>query len=99
MGGIGLAENNFETLADSGEHRFLGLDLKLSTALGSMLKQANNPVTQDVNLRENSATNKGTMLKGRQIALLVFKHLHTNPQLGVMYQITDFADLEWRGDT
>ena len=38
-GEIGLAENNFETLADAGERRFLGLDLKLSTALGSMLKQ------------------------------------------------------------
>ena len=36
-GEIGLAENNFETLADSGERRSLGLDLKLSTALGSML--------------------------------------------------------------
>ena len=38
------------------------------------------------------------MLKGRQIAWLVPKHFQTNPQLGVMYQITDFADLEWRGD-
>ena len=64
-GEIGLAENNFETLADSGERRFLGLDLKLSTALGSMLKQANNPVIQDVNLRENLVTKPGTMLKGR----------------------------------
>ena len=97
-GEIGLAENNFETLADSGERRFLGLDLKLSTALGSMLKQANNPVAQDVNLRENLATKQGTMLKGRQIAWLVLKHFQTNPQLGAMYQITDFADLEWRGD-
>ena len=97
-GEIGLAENNFETLADSGERRFLGLDLKLSSALGSMLKQANNPVTQDVNLRENLATKQGTMLKGRQIAWLVLKHFQTNPQVGVMYQITEFADLEWRGD-
>ena len=97
-GEIGLAENNFETLADSGERRFLGLNLKPSTALGSMLKQANNPVTQDVDLRENLATNQGTMLKGRQIAWLVPKHFRTNPQLGVMYQITNFADLEWRGD-
>ena len=97
-GEVGLAENNFETLAASGERRFLGLDLKLSTALGSMLKQANNPVTQGGNLRENLATNQGTMLKGRQIAWLVLKHFRTNPQLGVMYQITDFADFEWRGD-
>ena len=97
-GEIGLAENNIETLADSGERRFLGLDLKLSTALGSMLKTANNPVTQDANLRENIATNKGTMLKGRQIAWLVLKHFQTNPQLGVMYQITGFGDLEWRSD-
>ena len=71
---------------------------KLSTALGSMLQQANNPVTQDVNLRENLATKQGTMLKGRQIAWLVLKHFQTNPRLGVMYQITDFAGLEWRGD-
>ena len=97
-GEIGLAENTFETLADSGERRFLGLDLKLSTALGSMLKQASNPVTQDVNLRENLATQQGTMIKGRQIAWLVLKHFQTNPQLGVMYQIIDFAELEWRGD-
>ena len=76
-GEIGLAENNFGTLADSGERRFLGLDLKLSTALGAMLKTANNPVTQDVHLRENIATNKGTMLKGRQIAWLVLKHFQT----------------------
>ena len=99
-GEIGFAEDNFETLADSdsGERRFLGLDLKLSTALGSMLKQANSPVTQDVNVRENLATNQGTMLKGRQIAWLVLKHFQTNPQVGAMYQITDFADFEWRGD-
>ena len=97
-GEIGLPENNFETLADSGERRFLSLDLKLSTALGSMLKTANNSVTQDVNLRETIATKQGTMLKGRQIAWLILKHFQTNPQLGVMYQITDFADLEWRGD-
>ena len=63
-----------------------------------MLKQANNPVIQDVNLRENLVTKPGTMLKGRQIAWLVLKHFQTNPRLGVMYQITDFADLEWRGD-
>ena len=97
-GEIGLAENTFETLADSGDQRFLSLDLKLSTALGSMLKTANNSVTQDVNLKETIATGKGTMLKGRQIAWLILKHFQTNPQLGVMYQITDFADLEWRGD-
>ena len=97
-GEIGLAENSFETLADSGERRFLGLDLKLSTALGSMLKQANNPVTQGVNLRENLVTKQGAMLKGRQIAWLVLKHFQTNPHLGVMYQIADFADLGWRGD-
>jgi hypothetical protein len=98
VGGHWLAENNFETLADSGERRFLGLDPKLSTALGSMLKTANNLVTQDVNLRETIATDKGTMFKGRQIAWLVLKHFQTNPQMGVMYQIIDFGDLEWRGD-
>ena len=38
------------------------------------------------------------MVRGRQIAWLALKHFQTNPQLGVMYQITDFAELEWRGD-
>lgn len=38
------------------------------------------------------------MLKGRQIGWLILKHFQTNPRLGVMYQITDFGDLEWRGD-
>ena len=81
-GEIGLAENTFETLADSGGRRFLGLDLKLSTALGSMLKQANNPVTQEVNLRENLATQQGTMIKGRQIAWLVPKHFQNKSSIG-----------------
>ena len=88
----------FETLEDSGEERFLSLDLKLPTALSLMLKSANNAVTRQVVLREHTANMNGRMLKGRQIAWLIYKHLQTNPNMGVLYNITDLGRLEWRGD-
>ena len=89
----------FESLADSGRERFKSLDLKLSAALGVMLKAAKNQVTERVHFEEMQSFDKGEMLKGRQIAWLILQHFKTNPKMGVFYNVTDIGQVKWRGDT
>ena len=38
------------------------------------------------------------MLKGRQIAWLIFNFFKRNPKKGVIYSVTDLAKLGWMGD-
>ena len=38
------------------------------------------------------------MLKGRQIAWLIFTFFKRNPKMGVLYSVTDLAKLDWMGD-
>ena len=90
--------SNFDSLEDSGEDRFVSLDLKLSISLSVMLKEVNNDVTSSTAQREHAAALQGRMLKGRQIAWLIFTFFKRNPKMGVFYSVTDLAKLEWMGD-
>ena len=67
--------SNFDSLEGSGEDRFVSLDLKLSISLSVMLKEVNNEVTSSTAQREHAAAMQGRMLKGRQIAWLIFNYL------------------------
>ena len=89
----------FDSLHDSGRARFRTLDLKLSAALGVMLKQARNQVTERVHFEEIQYFDRGEMLKGRQIAWLIIQNFKTNPKIGVFYNVTDIGKVQWRGDT
>ena len=63
-----------------------------------MLKEVNNEVTSSMAQREHAAAMQGRMLKGRQIAWLIFNFFKRNPKMGVIYGVTDLAKLEWMGD-
>ena len=89
----------FESLYDSGADRFKSLDLKLSAALGVMLKQAKNQVSEQAAFKEAEYFDKGEMPKGRQLAWLILQHFKTNPKMGVLYNVTDIGKVAWRGDT
>ena len=86
VGGTSKDIFNFETFTDSGEDRFILLDLlKLPTSLSVTLKEANNEVTTAVAQKEYAAFQDGGMLMGRQIAWLIFTNSKANLQMGVMY--------------
>eukprot|EP00972_Heterocapsa_arctica_P104674 15427946-Heterocapsa_arctica.AAC.1 len=59
---------SFESLADSGAARFRSLDMKLSCALGKIVKNANNALTIDLATIEETLIDEGSMLMGRQMA-------------------------------
>ena len=63
-----------------------------------MLKEVNNEVTSSTAQREHAAAMQGRMLKGRQVAWLIFTFFKRNPKMGVFYSVTDLAKLEWMGD-
>jgi hypothetical protein len=90
--------STFDSLADSGEERFVSLDLKLSISLSVMLKEVNNEVTASTAQKEQAAAQQNKMLKGRQIAWLLFTFFKRNPKMGVFYSVTDLAKLDWMGD-
>jgi hypothetical protein len=90
--------STFDSLADSGEERFVSLDLKLSISLSVMLKEVNNEVTASTAQKEQAAAQQNKMLKGRQIAWLLFTFFRRNPKMGVFYSVTDLAKLDWMGD-
>ena len=90
--------STFDSLADSGEDRFVSLDLKLSISLGIMLKEVNNEVTSSTAQKAQAAAQQGKMLKGRQIAWLIFTFFKRNRKMGVFYSVTDPAKLGWLGD-
>eukprot|EP00919_Chromeraceae_sp_WS-2016_P013510 GHVR01031733.1.p1 GENE.GHVR01031733.1~~GHVR01031733.1.p1 ORF type:complete len:714 (+),score=95.88 GHVR01031733.1:463-2604(+) len=90
--------STFDSLADSGEDRFVSLDLKLSISLSVMLKEVNNEVTASTAQKEQAASQQNKMLKGRQIAWLLFTFFKRNPKMRVFYSVTDLAKLDWMGD-
>ena len=90
--------SNFDSLEDPGEDRFVSLDLKLSISLSVMLKEVNNEVITSTAQREHAAARQSKMLKGRQIAWLIFTFFKRNPKMGVFYSVTDLAKLKWMGD-
>ena len=63
-----------------------------------MPKEVNNEVASSTAQREHAAAMQDRMLKGRQIAWLIFIFSKRNPKNGVFYGVTDLAKLEWMGD-
>ena len=59
-----------------------------------MLKGVNNEATSSTAQKEHAAALQDKMLKGRQIARLIFISFKRNPKMGV----TDLAKLDWMGD-
>ena len=90
--------SSFDTLEDSGEDRFVSFDLKLSISLSVALKEVNDEVTSSTAQREHAAAMQGRMLKGRQIARLIFNFFQRNPNMGVICSVAGLAKLEWMGD-
>ena len=74
--------STFDSLEDSGEDRFVSLDLKLSISLSVMLREVNNEVTTSTAQKEHAASMQGKMLKGRQIAWFIFTFFKRNPKMG-----------------
>ena len=90
--------SSFDTLEGSGEDRFVSLDLKLSISLSVMLKEVNNEVISSTAQKEHAAAMQCRMLKGRQVAWLIFNFFEGSPKMGVLYSVADLAKLEWMGD-
>ena len=63
-----------------------------------MPKEVNNEVTASTAQKEQAAAQQDKMLKGRQIAWLLFTFFKRNPKIGVFYSVTDLAKLDWLGD-
>ena len=95
---VSKGTSTFDSLADSGEDRSVSLDLKLSISLSIMLKEVNNEVSSSTAQKEHAAALQDKMLKGRQIAWLIFTFFKRNPKMGVFYSVTDLAKLDWLGD-
>ena len=90
--------STFESLANSGDDRFRSLDLKLAAALGPVIRKATNSLTLSVSLKEGMAAERNRVLKGRQIVWMMYQHFQTNPNMGIVYNITDLSNLQWLGD-
>eukprot|EP00972_Heterocapsa_arctica_P048993 7216046-Heterocapsa_arctica.AAC.1 len=88
----------FESLADSGLPRFRSLDMKLSIALGKMIKAANNQLSIDLATIEEKLIEEGSMLMGRQIAWKLYMYFHCNPIMDFTYGVRDLTVLPWQGD-
>ncbi len=88
----------FESLADSGAPRFRSIDMKLSQALGKVVKNANNALTIDLATIEEKLIEEGSMLMGRQIAWKIIMFFQTNPICELTYGISDLLNLPWQGD-
>ena len=90
----------FQSLANSGPTRFHVMDLKLSTVLTGVIRNATAARTlyDDLMVREASVSMNGSMLKGRQIMFMILEFFKTNRQMQFMYTIEDLAKLEWLGD-
>ena len=95
---VSKGTSTFDSLAGSGEDRFVSLELQLPISLSIMLKEVNNEVTSSTAQKEQAAAQQDKMLKGRQIAWLIFTFFKRNPKMGVFYSVTDLAKLDWLVD-
>jgi hypothetical protein len=89
----------FESLADSGPARYKSIDMKLSVALGKIIKNANNALTVDLGTIEEKLIDEGKMLMGRQIAWKVIMFYQTNPICDLTFGVSDLIELPWQGDS
>ncbi|WP_288992754.1 hypothetical protein, partial [uncultured Marinobacter sp.] len=88
----------FDSLHDSGELRFRSLDIKLSTSMGKVVRAGPVSLAAELQLKEQQAVLKGTMVMGRQIAFLIYQYYQTNPDMDFTYGLEDLGALAWHGD-
>eukprot|EP00972_Heterocapsa_arctica_P103130 15197958-Heterocapsa_arctica.AAC.1 len=48
--------------------------------------------------KEFDFASRGKMIMGRQIALMIYAHFQTNPDMDFSYGIADLTELQWHGD-
>ena len=91
----------FAALANSGEARFHSLDLRLSTALTLIIRNAPNAraLHDDLLVKEEQAQAAGTILRGRQILFLMYESFKTNTHMALLYNVTDLSALKYPGDS
>ena len=88
---------------DSGGVRYNSIDVKLASAMISMLKGAGdgaNDLSLDVNLKANAYIrgNQFTVIKGRQIIAMMMESFRTRDRIDVIYTIDHFTKIQYPGD-
>ena len=94
---------DIEKLNDSGGVRYNSIDVKLASAMISMLKGAGdgaNDLSLDVNLKANAYIrgNQFTVIKGRQIIAMMMESFRTRDRIDVIYTIDHFTKIQYPGD-
>ena len=94
---------DIEKLNDSGGVRFNSIDVKLASAMISMLKGAGdgaNDLSLDVNFKANAYIrgNQFTVIKGRQIIAMMMESFRTRDRIDVIYTIDHFTKIQYPGD-
>ena len=93
---------DIEKLNDSGGVRYDSVDVKLASAMISMLKGAGdgaNDLSLDVNLKANAYIrgNQFTVIKGRQIIAMMLESFRTRDRIDVIYTIDHFTKIQYPG--
>ena len=84
---------SFEELADSGA--FPQLDARLSSEIDSVLS---GEFRKQVQVKETELSLKGKMIKGRQIAWMMYKHFKLSEVDGAMLEWEELLSVELKGD-
>ena len=88
----------FEQLSDSGEPRYQTLDQKLAVALLAIIKADCQILSLKVQTLEEEAIMQGKLLKGRQLAWLIFDYFRLNADMTMLYNLEDIVGLSYPGD-
>ena len=94
---------DIEKLNDSGGVRYNSIDVKLASAMISILKGAGdgaNDLSLNVNLKTNAYIrgNQFTIVKGRQIIALMMENFRTRDRIDMIYTIDHFTKIQYPGD-
>ena len=89
---------SFEELADSGPGRVTKCDIALNKAMVSLINGTNEPLKNDLALKERDAFNDDKSLMGRQVVWMVIGYFETNRALGAQHSWEDISKIKWRGD-
>jgi hypothetical protein len=84
---------SWKELNNSGE--FASLDAKLATALGNILT---GELARQINVVEERLALQMKMIKGRQIAWMIFEHFRITETEGAILEFEDLIAIELRGD-
>ena len=89
--------SKFEDFHDSGGARYATLDLKLHKALTACIKQGNKTLAAKLADKEDEATQRGELLKGRQLGWLIHDWFRLNPHMKPLYGLQDYTDMQCMG--